>query len=124
MVRDPPSSVEQQLYPQPVPGAQTSQTPGLAGHLPSDHTAVPWCGSCPELPFPLQFVLKHREFAHLREVKALPNALNPHKEESLALVKAMIDQVMDLHEDLQWFHIGCDEVGLLLSWECFFSFEE
>lgn len=76
----------------------------------------------PELPIPLQFVLKHREFAHLREVKALPNALNPHKEESLALVKAMIDQVMALHEDLQWFHIGCDEVGLLLSWECFLFF--
>ncbi|NXX28068.1 HEXDC Hexosaminidase, partial [Nicator chloris] len=67
----------------------------------------------PLLPFPLQFVLKHRKFAHLREVKALPNALNPHKEESLALVKAMIDQVMALHEDLQWFHIGCDEVYYL-----------
>uniref|UniRef100_A0A8C3QQH5 Hexosaminidase D n=1 Tax=Cyanoderma ruficeps TaxID=181631 RepID=A0A8C3QQH5_9PASS len=61
----------------------------------------------------MEFVLKHREFAHLREVKALPNALNPHKEESLALVKAMIDQVMALHEDLQWFHIGCDEVYYL-----------
>ncbi|NWI07551.1 HEXDC Hexosaminidase, partial [Tichodroma muraria] len=67
----------------------------------------------PLLPFPLQFVLKHGQFAHLREVKALPNALNPHKEESLALVKAMIDQVMALHEDLQWFHIGCDEVYYL-----------
>ncbi|NXM87150.1 HEXDC Hexosaminidase, partial [Oenanthe oenanthe] len=67
----------------------------------------------PLLPFPLQFVLKHREFAHLREVKELPNALNPLKEESLALVKAMIDQVMALHEDLQWFHIGCDEVYYL-----------
>nr|XP_021391494.1 hexosaminidase D [Lonchura striata domestica] len=61
----------------------------------------------------MEFVLKHREFAHLREVKALPNALNPHKEESLALVKAMIDQVMALHEDLRWFHIGCDEVYYL-----------
>ncbi|XP_039572138.1 hexosaminidase D isoform X2 [Passer montanus] len=61
----------------------------------------------------MEFVLKHREFAHLREVKELPNALNPHKEESLALVKAMIDQVMALHEDLQWFHIGCDEVYYL-----------
>ncbi|KAF2978903.1 hypothetical protein EK904_010590, partial [Melospiza melodia maxima] len=61
----------------------------------------------------LQFVLKHRQFAHLREVKELPNALNPHKEESLALVKAMIDQVMALHQDLQWFHIGCDEVYYL-----------
>ncbi|XP_054134948.1 hexosaminidase D isoform X2 [Melozone crissalis] len=61
----------------------------------------------------MEFVLKHRQFAHLREVKELPNALNPHKEESLALVKAMIDQVMALHQDLQWFHIGCDEVYYL-----------
>ncbi|XP_064531761.1 hexosaminidase D isoform X1 [Pseudopipra pipra] len=61
----------------------------------------------------MEFVLKHREFAHLREVPALPNALNPHKEESLALVKAMIDQVMALHEGLEWFHIGCDEVYYL-----------
>ncbi|XP_063208305.1 hexosaminidase D isoform X1 [Chroicocephalus ridibundus] len=61
----------------------------------------------------MEFVLKHKEFAHLREVKVFPNALNPHKEESLALVKAMIDQVMALHKDLKWFHIGCDEVYYL-----------
>ncbi|XP_071430005.1 hexosaminidase D [Pithys albifrons albifrons] len=58
----------------------------------------------------MEFVLKHKQFAHLREVAALPNALNPHKEESLALVRAMVDQVMALHKDLEWFHIGCDEV--------------
>lgn len=78
----------------------------------------------PQAPFPLQFVLKHKEFSHLREVQELPNALNPHKEESLALVKAMIDQVMALHKDVKWFHIGCDEVGLLCNQECFFSFME
>ncbi|XP_064890683.1 hexosaminidase D isoform X6 [Columba livia] len=61
----------------------------------------------------MEFVLKHKEFAHLREVKVFPNALNPHKEESRALVKAMIDQVMALHEDVKWFHIGCDEVYYL-----------
>ncbi|XP_065503823.1 hexosaminidase D isoform X2 [Caloenas nicobarica] len=61
----------------------------------------------------MEFVLKHKDFAHLREVKVFPNALNPHKEESRALVKAMIDQVMALHEDVKWFHIGCDEVYYL-----------
>lgn len=59
---------------------------------------------------PPQFALKHKEFAHLREVKMFPNALNPHKEEARALVRAMIDRVMELHRDLRWFHIGCDEV--------------
>lgn len=62
---------------------------------------------------PPQFALKHKEFAHLREVKMFPNALNPHKEEARALVRAMIDRVMELHRDLRWFHIGCDEVYYL-----------
>ncbi|XP_052544294.1 hexosaminidase D isoform X2 [Tympanuchus pallidicinctus] len=61
----------------------------------------------------MEFALKHKEFAHLREVKLFPNALNPHKEEALALVRAMIDRVMELHRDLRWFHIGCDEVYYL-----------
>ncbi|XP_048821204.1 hexosaminidase D [Lagopus muta] len=61
----------------------------------------------------MEFALKHKEFAHLREVKLFPNALNPHKEESRALVRAMIDRVMELHRDLRWFHIGCDEVYYL-----------
>ncbi|KAG8128977.1 hypothetical protein E2320_015678, partial [Naja naja] len=40
----------------------------------------------------------------------VPNTVNPHKEDSLKLVIAMIEQVMALHDDLRWFHIGCDEV--------------
>lgn len=58
-----------------------------------------------------QFVLKHEALAHLREVAPFPNTLNPHEEESLALVGAMIDQVMALHPKARWLHIGCDEVG-------------
>ncbi|XP_021270231.1 hexosaminidase D [Numida meleagris] len=61
----------------------------------------------------MEFALKHEEFAHLREVKMFPNALNPHKEEARALVRAMIDRVMELHRGLRWFHIGCDEVYYL-----------
>ncbi|XP_054702505.1 hexosaminidase D isoform X5 [Grus americana] len=91
----------------PRPGRHRAAA-GVRGHLPLRGAAGAAAG-----PARLQFVLKHREFAHLREVKAFPNALNPHKEESRALVKAMIDQVMALHEDLKWFHIGCDEVYYL-----------
>ncbi|XP_043940950.1 hexosaminidase D [Protopterus annectens] len=61
----------------------------------------------------MEFVLKHGEFSHLREVENFPNALNPHKVGSLELVHLMIDQVMALHEDVKWFHIGCDEVFFL-----------
>ncbi|XP_067403765.1 hexosaminidase D isoform X2 [Emydura macquarii macquarii] len=61
----------------------------------------------------MEFVLKHQEFSHLREVEMFPNALNPHKEESLMLISAMIDQVVALHDGLRWFHIGSDEVYYL-----------
>ncbi|XP_020822377.1 hexosaminidase D isoform X3 [Phascolarctos cinereus] len=61
----------------------------------------------------MEFVLKHKQFSHLREVELFPNALNPHKEESLALVSTMISQVMELHRGVRWFHIGCDEVYYL-----------
>ncbi|XP_077183735.1 hexosaminidase D [Paroedura picta] len=61
----------------------------------------------------MEFVLKHKEFRHLREVEMFPNTVNPHKEESLSLVSSMIDQVLALHEELRWLHIGCDEVYYL-----------
>ena len=61
----------------------------------------------------MEFVLKHAAFAHLREVALFPNTLNPHEAESLALVQAMIDQILELHRDVRWLHIGCDEVYYL-----------
>ncbi|XP_014644870.1 PREDICTED: hexosaminidase D [Ceratotherium simum simum] len=61
----------------------------------------------------MEFVLKHEALAHLREVALFPNTLNPHKVESLALVGAMIDQVMELHPGARWLHVGCDEVYYL-----------
>lgn len=61
----------------------------------------------------MEFVLKHAAFAHLREVGPFPCTLNPHEAESLALVGAMIDQVLELHPGARWLHIGCDEVYYL-----------
>ncbi|XP_023412523.1 hexosaminidase D isoform X2 [Loxodonta africana] len=61
----------------------------------------------------MEFVLKHDAFAHLREVAIFPNTLNPHEAESLALVGAMVDQIMELHRGVRWLHIGCDEVYYL-----------
>ncbi|XP_012888587.1 PREDICTED: hexosaminidase D isoform X1 [Dipodomys ordii] len=61
----------------------------------------------------MEFVLKHAAFAHLREVACFPNTLNPHAAESLALVGAMADQVLELHRNARWLHIGCDEVYYL-----------
>lgn len=61
----------------------------------------------------MEFVLKHRTFAHLREVPLFPNTLNPHEAEALALVGAMTQQVLRLHPGARWLHLGCDEVYYL-----------
>ncbi|KAG8507537.1 Hexosaminidase D [Galemys pyrenaicus] len=61
----------------------------------------------------MEFVLKHPALAHLREVAPFPNTLNPHDAGSLALVGAMLDQVLALHPGAQWLHLGCDEVYYL-----------
>ncbi|CAH2292128.1 hexosaminidase D [Pelobates cultripes] len=61
----------------------------------------------------MEFVLKHKEFSHLREIPTYPNSLNPHRAESHQLIQAMLQQVMDLHPDIQWLHIGSDEVYYL-----------
>lgn len=61
----------------------------------------------------MEFVLKHQALAHLREVAPFPNTLNPHEPESLALVGAMVQQVLRLHPSARWFHLGCDEVYYL-----------
>lgn len=58
----------------------------------------------------LEFVLKLEPFSYLREVSSLPQALCPSLNDSLALVFAMVDQVMALHPRARWLHIGCDEV--------------
>uniref|UniRef100_A0A1E1X7S4 beta-N-acetylhexosaminidase n=1 Tax=Amblyomma aureolatum TaxID=187763 RepID=A0A1E1X7S4_9ACAR len=58
----------------------------------------------------LEFALKLPEFADLRELSHSPQALCPTLNASLALVKAMLDQVLHLHPNAQYVHIGCDEV--------------
>ncbi|CAH1782853.1 unnamed protein product [Owenia fusiformis] len=58
----------------------------------------------------MEFVLKHREFIHLREVQDYASALCPANKEAILLVYKMIDQMMALHPDISYLHIGCDEV--------------
>ncbi|KAL3876982.1 hypothetical protein ACJMK2_034752 [Sinanodonta woodiana] len=57
-----------------------------------------------------EFVLKHEKFHSLREVPDYPMALCPSNPDSILAVTMMIDQVMDLHSGIKWFHIGADEV--------------
>lgn len=59
----------------------------------------------------MEHVLKTKEFSQLREVPQYPQSICPSKNESLILIKSMIDQIVRLHQDrLQFLHIGCDEV--------------
>lgn len=58
----------------------------------------------------LEFVLKLPEFRELREVDDFPQAICPSRNDSFALVENIIDQVMALHPNVRWLHIGCDEV--------------
>ncbi|KAH9362944.1 hypothetical protein HPB48_014274 [Haemaphysalis longicornis] len=58
----------------------------------------------------LEFVLKLPEFRHIREADEHPTALCPSRNESFTVVSAIVDQVLELHPNAKWLHIGCDEV--------------
>ncbi|OQV13805.1 Hexosaminidase D [Hypsibius exemplaris] len=58
----------------------------------------------------LEFVLKHKEFRHLREVDNFPQAVCPTRNGTFQLVQELIAQNMALHPDAEYLHIGADEV--------------
>ncbi|KAF6028730.1 HEXDC [Bugula neritina] len=61
----------------------------------------------------MEFVLKGPKFKHLRENLMNPSVINPHLPESLELVQKMIDQQVELQPDVEFLHIGADEVWVL-----------
>lgn len=77
----------------------------------------------------LEWLLKVKSFAHLREDARFPQVITPCLEESyevifgkiqlqlnaiicnlISYVLDMVDQVVNQHLDVPYFHIGCDEV--------------
>ena len=58
----------------------------------------------------MEFVLKHPEFAKLRRNPSDEKSICPIHNGSIALIQEMIDQVIVLHPDSEWFHVGGDEV--------------
>ncbi|CAF3317071.1 unnamed protein product [Rotaria socialis] len=58
----------------------------------------------------LEYVLKLKEFMHLREDKRYPQVITPCLEESYKLLFEMIDQLLLQHPSIPYLHIGCDEV--------------
>lgn len=58
----------------------------------------------------LQFVLKHDKWRALREVEAYPSSMCPSHPEALSVATSLIKQVVEFHPDIQYLHIGADEV--------------
>ncbi|CAF1528340.1 unnamed protein product [Adineta ricciae] len=58
----------------------------------------------------LEYVLKLKEFMHLREDRRYPQVITPCLEESYKLLFEMIDQMLSLHPTIPYLHMGCDEV--------------
>lgn len=59
----------------------------------------------------MEHILKFQTFSHLREHQKYPQSICPSKNDSIDLIKTMIDQVMVFHQgSTDSIHIGCDEV--------------
>lgn len=58
----------------------------------------------------LEFALKNQDFEHLREVPESPQALCPSLNSSFEFIQDMVEQIMQIHRDINYLHIGCDEV--------------
>ena len=65
----------------------------------------------------LEFVLKHKKFETFLETVNNPMSLCPLHKGSLALVKSLVDQMLEGHEELKYLHVGGDEVGSLVIQE-------
>lgn len=58
----------------------------------------------------MEFVLKLESMKGLREVLGNPQAICPSRNQSRFYVRAMVDQVLALHPNSKYLHVGCDEV--------------
>ena len=58
----------------------------------------------------LEFVLKHKEFAKFRADTEIATSVCPINNGSVPLIKTLIDQVVEMHPQLEWIHLGGDEV--------------
>ena len=58
----------------------------------------------------MEHVLKLKDFAELREVPTYPQVICPTHNKTVPLIKMMIDQIIEMHSEINWLHIGSDEV--------------
>ncbi len=62
----------------------------------------------------LDWLLKHERYAHLRE-GGFVNELCPQHPDAAPMIKAWIDEVLTLHPNLHYIHLGADETWHLCS---------
>ena len=58
----------------------------------------------------MEFVLKHEEFSMLRRHPSDERSICPIQSGSITLIQKLVDQVVDLHPNSEWIHVGGDEV--------------
>ena len=58
----------------------------------------------------MEFILKLREFAYLRDAEDMPESICSCHDHTMPLIEKYINQVMALHPNARYLHIGCDEV--------------
>merc|ERR1712106_273906 len=58
----------------------------------------------------MEFILKREEFSYLRDVEEMPESICPCHNDTMGLVREIVDQVMAVHKKAKYLHIGCDEV--------------
>lgn len=58
----------------------------------------------------LEYVLKHDQWKGLREVESFPSSICPSNSETMPLIRSMIKQIVAFHPNIQYLHIGADEI--------------
>lgn len=58
----------------------------------------------------LEFLLKHDKYYEIREAERYPNALCPSHPKSEDVIMDMVSQILEMHKDSKYIHIGGDEV--------------
>lgn len=62
----------------------------------------------------LEYVLKHDEWRALREVESYPSSMCPSHSGTIPLIQSMIKQIIAFHPNIQYVHIGADEVSCFI----------
>ena len=58
----------------------------------------------------MESVLKLEKFSMIREVPSYPQVSCPTNNQTYVVIRTIIEQIMELHPDINWLHIGADEV--------------